>query len=92
MQSRDKGNNISRRDAQFTGTDLIGQKAAGCGCVRLLCKQGKEKKKEEEEMCTHMHNLRHSDRIERPCESSLAEVEGKADAKRSLFIRPERGL
>lgn len=52
----------------------------------------KKKKKEEEEMCTHTHNLRHSDRVERPCESSLAEVEGKADAKRSLFIRPERGL
>lgn len=41
----------------------------------------------------HAHaQFRHLDKDKRPCESSLAEVEGKADAQRSLFIRPERGL
>lgn len=59
------------------------------GCwLRLLRKQEKKR-----DLIVHAHaRFRHLDKDKRPCESLLAEVEGKADVPRSLFIRPEWGL
>lgn len=48
MQSSDKEKDINWNDSQFTERDLIAPKAAGCGCVRLLCREKKE-------ACTYMH-------------------------------------
>lgn len=71
MQSRDKEKDINWNYSQFSGRDLIGQKAAGCGCV-ILQKNG--------DMHVRAHaQLRHLDKNKRSCEKSLAESEGKTD-------------
>lgn len=62
------------------------------GCWLWMCKitlQGG--KKRHACTCTCIQ-FRHLDKDKRPCESFFTEFEGKADAQRSLFIRPEWGL